>query len=130
MEANKLTYDLQKDIDSGAIKVYSPNDINYVFKDYAHLEQTSRLHGYNALEGAKSMMSMYKLNYCRNENDPNRQWCFEAVKKWETYYSVMKSNKKYKCKECGWKGKISEMNDGIWEEYCCPNCDEDFNISK
>lgn len=125
----KLTYNLQKDIDSGAIKVYSPNNINDLFKTYAHLEATARLHGFNPLEACDSLMSMYRMNYCRDENNVDRAWCFDVVKKWEDYYSVMKNKKKYKCKECGWKGKITEMEEGIIAEHCCPECNEEFDLT-
>lgn len=122
-----LTYNLQKDIDSGAILIYSPNDMNDKFDSYAQVEATAKLHGFNVLEACNSLMIMYGLNYCKIGRD--RAWCNDVVDKWNAYYMVLKSKKKYKCKECGWKGKIIEMGEGIMSEYGCPNCDEDFDIS-
>jgi hypothetical protein len=128
MKENKLTYNLEYDINSGAIEVYSPNFIHSRFKSYSHLEATARMHGYNVLEACNSMMIMYSMNYCKDINDEGRKWCFEVVEKWRQYYLVMKSKKKYKCKECGWKGKITDMEDGIINDYSCPDCGEDFNL--
>lgn len=120
----KITYNLEKDINSGAIEVYSSNSINWKYETFDDLERTSRLHSMNTLEAANSMMQMYSMNYSRrSELARNR------VNKWNEYYDTMKSKKKYKCKECGWKGKITEMSDGIDHEHCCPECNEDFDLS-
>lgn len=120
----KFSYNLEKDITEGLIEVYSPNFINSKFDSYEHLKATAALHSMNPLEAANNMMSMYRLNYSRN-NEIAR----ERVEKWNAYYAVLKSRKKYKCKECGWKGKITEMALGIWEEHACPNCDQDLDLS-
>jgi hypothetical protein len=130
MEAIKLTYNLEKDVNSGAIKVYSPNHINDFFKNYNHLVLTASMHSFSPLEAANSMMSMYRMNYCKPGREEDRPESFDAVNKWNEYYAILKSRKKYKCKECGWKGKIIEMDDGIEEEFCCPNCREDFKMSE
>jgi predicted RNA-binding Zn-ribbon protein involved in translation (DUF1610 family) len=120
----ELTYNLEKDINSGAIEVYAPNWVDRKFKTYDDLHRTAKMHGMNTLAAANNMMSMYKLNYL-NKNEKSN----EIIRKWEAYYSVVKSNKKHKCKECGWKGMISQMNEGIDSEYSCPECDEDFDLS-
>jgi hypothetical protein len=125
-----LKYDLKKDFESGEIEVYSPNDINDRFKSYSHLEGTARLHGFNVLEAANSMMNMYRLNYCNKGRESDRKKPFEVVEKWQKYYLVMKDKKTHKCNECGWKGKIKDMGEGISHEYSCPECNEDFDLSK
>lgn len=130
METLKLTYNLEKDVNSGAIKVYSPNDINDLFKDYDRLKRTASMHSFSPLEAANSMMSMYRMNYCKSGREEDRASSFDAVKRWDEYYATLKSKKKYTCKECGWKGKITDMADGIDEEFSCPTCNEDFKMNE
>lgn len=122
----KLTYDLQNDMDSGAIEVYSPNGINRKINSYQELVDTGRFHGFNPWACAKSLMSMYALNYDR----PEKPIAQERLAKWRKYIEVVDSKKKYKCGECGWIGKVSEMGDGLHTEFSCPNCTEDFDLSK
>lgn len=76
------TYNLEKDINSGAIEVYSPNRVNDKFENYQSLFDTSRLHGVNPLKGAKSMMSMYSLNYAGKDHYPEAQKRIDA---WNEY---------------------------------------------
>lgn len=123
MENNSYSYNLEKDIDNGLIEVYSPNYLNDKFTSYQDLKSTARLHAMNPLEAANNMMSMYSFNYARR--NPQAK---ERVNKWSAYYSTVKDKKKYKCSECGWKGKITEMADGIWHDNSCPECNNDFDL--
>lgn len=124
----KITYNLEKDINSGAIEIYSPNGFNLKIRDYENLKQTASFHSTNPLSCAEFLMNMYALNYGYSYGSKIAN---ERLNKWGKYLSVIKNKKMYKCKECGWKGRESEMElsnipDWIYE---CPNCRNEFNLS-
>lgn len=77
-----LTYNLEKDMNSGAIEVHSPNFVNDRFNDYEHLMSTAKMQGVKPLKCAKSMMSMYKLNYGGKEHYPEAK---KRISAWESY---------------------------------------------
>lgn len=82
MSEIKFTYNLEKDINSGAIEVYTPNLVNDRIMNFESLKGTASLHGMTPLKGAKAMMKMYDMNYGNKEHYPQAQ---ERIDKWKNY---------------------------------------------
>ena len=121
METLKLTYNLEKDVNSGAIKVYSPNDINDLFKDYDRLRRTASMHSFSPLEAANSMMSMYRMNYCKLGREEDRASSFDAVKRWSEYYVTLKSKKNILVRSADGKVRLLIWSMALMKNFPVPH---------
>ena len=126
----KLTYNLQKDVESGAIKIYCPNTYGRPPDTWESIVINAKFHGYTELAYCINTMSMWHMNYgsfCGKTGD-ERKWVDEHYKFVSEYLEALKDKRKYKCKECGWRGKRSEMPEGIFTDYACPQCNSDWDL--
>jgi hypothetical protein len=122
----KLTYNLEKDMESGEIEIYSSNSKTKPPYTFEGLLNLANLHSTSALQAAHSSMTYYKFNYLNTEEERAENPRYAMVKKWEQYYETIKSNKRYKC-SCGWKGKEIETQENHFGECICPDCRTTIN---